>query len=695
MSRRRTVCRFVLLAVCATALAGPGRAQDLIYPKKGKPIRGRIIKHGDDGCEFNIYGTAVKGVVHGRESLAAKKLKKVVEDPDPHRSFWRRAKALNRGTPQEWVALGQEALKAKLKGLARHAFIRALELDRTFEPALKALGSSAKHVLVEHPRLNDELRKGLEKYLLEKDPGARADARQALRKIGATYSDDYFERAFRSAQQKRGRREDQVLTLRSKEHKGKYTLFVPTGYDPFSPTPLIVGLHGGGRGGKDGKAVVGSGVDAMNFYQREAAQRGWIVVCPTALAAPWGSKVNVGFVQAVIDEVKILFNVDENRIYLAGHSMGGYGSWFFGPHRDFAHQWAAIGPASGGGGGGLSVLKKTRTGVYLHHGANDHVCGVGSDRNMGEQMRSKGMDFVYCELPDSGHGWPDAVREEMFQFFEVRRLAVTKGRRAKGRFRVSQLPHGSFLAKVSKDEKKYFGDPGAGAGQSGASLKDLLADLKAGGGLAEKAAEQLGNLKKPAAATAVGKVLGSSKSTPDVRRFAVAALRRMGIPRTRKPLQKALVDDDLRVASEAFAALADKPDASDLKALKRGVLHLVDSFDGKRQGTRMSYPDFEAHTEAAGARAKALARHGGSGVVALVDKLAQGILLRDLEVRKLARAGHFPDRLRAKLASQLVDAIEKLADASSAPVLEALAANPTYKVADRAKAILAKLAQPR
>src|SRR5262249_3748235 len=151
-------------------------------------------------------------------------------------------------------------------------------------------------------------------------------------------------------------------------------------------------------------------------------QHGYIVVCPTAIAAPWSDARNDGFLLAIVEEITLLFHVDRNRIYLTGHSMGGYGAWYYG--QKYAHLWAAIAPMAGAGGDDLQRLRNTLTGVYLYHGANDEVVGVEADREAAEHMRTEGMDFVYAELPDSGHGLPDEVLQEMWQFFDLRRLAI-------------------------------------------------------------------------------------------------------------------------------------------------------------------------------------------------------------------------------------------------------------------------------
>ena len=246
----------ILLLLTILSAAAPAQA-DLIYPRKGRPAKGRVWDQDESGVTYNEYRTGIRGVTHGTVRLAAKRVKRVTRDPHPHHGFWRRVGELAKGSADEWVALGLEARKKKLKGLAEHAFVEALVRDGVHEAARKALGRARlKQVRATDPRLNAELKKKLELYLAAEDPEARKQALKELAAAGCRWPGQYLERAYRSAREKKGRTDDRILTIRSEKYKGVYTLFVPRTYDPFTPTPLVVGLHGGGRGGKDGKAVV-------------------------------------------------------------------------------------------------------------------------------------------------------------------------------------------------------------------------------------------------------------------------------------------------------------------------------------------------------------------------------------------------------------------------------------------------------
>lgn len=650
----------------------------------------------DDHVLFNRYRTGIRTVVHGTEELPARQVRRVVRDPDPHRAFWREAADLisEEAGADAWCRLAEEASSRRLKGLARHALVQALLRDPEHAGALKILGRDGESVREAHPGLNRPLAEKLQEYLgLQREEDLKA-AFKELEELGCPWPRHYLERARRSAGLETGCREDRALTLRAERVKGTYTLFVPEDYDPLVPAPLVVGLHGGGRGGKDGKDVVGSGSSAMNFYQAGAARRGWLVVCPTAVQAPWSARPNEELLLTVLEEVKLLYNVDENRIYLTGHSMGGFGAWHFGPRH--AHLWAAVAPMAGGGAQGLARLQETRTGVYLYHGADDPVVSCAGDRAAAERMLDRDMDFVYAEVPGAGHGFPREVAAEMWAFFEVRRLAVTPRRGPRGRFRVTQSPHSSFLAPPTREELRYLGPlkgrSGKEAGENDPAA--LLRNLRAGGGLAEKAVSRLGARKDARTASAVARVLADATASSDVRVAAARVLGLMARPEGRKALARALLEDDLDLVGEAAASLGRCGDPADVAAFGRGTRHLLRSFEASRLGRRMHYTDFAAHLKAAERMARSLAACGGEGAAAVLDQLARGLLLTPVAVRRLARAGHFPERLRRGFAGTLVSACEELGDPGAIPLLEALAGVRELGVTAECRRVISGLEKP-
>jgi dienelactone hydrolase len=91
----------------------------------------------------------------------------------------------------------------------------------------------------------------------------------------------------------------------------------------------------------------GAGVEAINQAQAYGHKNWGYVVAPTN-RRPYGYNwENWGRMDAleVLKIAKEKFNVDESRVYLTGHSMGGHGTWQLGIN--YPDQFAAIGPSAG------------------------------------------------------------------------------------------------------------------------------------------------------------------------------------------------------------------------------------------------------------------------------------------------------------------------------------------------------------
>lgn len=90
-----------------------------------------------------------------------------------------------------------------------------------------------------------------------------------------------------------------------------FRLYVPKGFKPETPLPLVVALHG--AGGNEHLFFDGYGLGQV---LREAEKRGWAVVAPRS-----GSGLN--HVWGALEAVQKLLPIDKARVYLIGHSMGG------------------------------------------------------------------------------------------------------------------------------------------------------------------------------------------------------------------------------------------------------------------------------------------------------------------------------------------------------------------------------------
>src|SRR5215510_3198555 len=195
-----------------------------------------------------------------------------------------------------------------------------------------------------------------------------------------------------------------------------YRFYIPKNYDAKKKWPMIIALHG--MGGDENSFFTGydNGV-----IRRAAEERGYIVVCPKGrgpvsmyLASAERDVIDV------IKEMKRDFSIDDDRVYLMGHSMGGYGTWSIAVnHPD---MFAAIGPISGGGTPFSTPKLKaiTRVPWIVVHGDNDPTVPVEESRKMVKAGKELGIEIKYIEVPGGNHG--DVVVpafKDIFDWFDA------------------------------------------------------------------------------------------------------------------------------------------------------------------------------------------------------------------------------------------------------------------------------------
>jgi poly(3-hydroxybutyrate) depolymerase len=205
---------------------------------------------------------------------------------------------------------------------------------------------------------------------------------------------------------------------------GGYILAAPMGYNVGgwygSPVMRFEGRGRGGRGG-DGQAARGRGGrgDGQAAEGRGGRGRGFNVgEQPENLA-----ELSEKDVMNVLAMVREEFNVDPDRIYLTGHSMGGAGTLFLGSkHADI---WAAIAPVAPAAfsmtENRVEILERLNDAdvpVMVVHGDEDEAVPVDLARTWAATMDEIGMDHEYVELPGITHGPVITVSQEhVYEFF--------------------------------------------------------------------------------------------------------------------------------------------------------------------------------------------------------------------------------------------------------------------------------------
>jgi predicted peptidase len=105
----------------------------------------------------------------------------------------------------------------------------------------------------------------------------------------------------------------------------------------------------------------------------------------------------------VIDIVRGEYAIDADRIYLLGHSMGGFGTWWLG--QKHAELWAAIAPMSGVlPNVDYHLARLTDVPVHISIGGQENPDWVAASRQQVETMQAMGMTTGYFEPADATHG---------------------------------------------------------------------------------------------------------------------------------------------------------------------------------------------------------------------------------------------------------------------------------------------------
>ena len=176
-----------------------------------------------------------------------------------------------------------------------------------------------------------------------------------------------------------------------------YRLFIPSTYDATKPAPLVITLHG--MGGDESSMFDGYG--GSGALKNEAEKHGFILASPKGRepASMYRGAAEKDVLD-VLAEVRRDYKVDPKRIYLMGHSMGGYGTWSIA----MAHpeKFAALGPIAGGGDPrGMEKIKHIPH--FIVHGDNDKTVPVTQSRIMVDAGKKLDVKIEYIEVPGGSH----------------------------------------------------------------------------------------------------------------------------------------------------------------------------------------------------------------------------------------------------------------------------------------------------
>ncbi len=223
-----------------------------------------------------------------------------------------------------------------------------------------------------------------------------------------------------------------------------YALYVPKSYDPKKAYPLLVSLHGAtsnhllnrrrvfGLGNRRGE----SDYEAIRNEDVTFPEVDFIVLSPYGRGEMAGyNGIAEADVLRAMDDVERAYNVDRDRVYLTGLSMGGGGTWHLGLR--YPDRFAAIAPVCAVGDASLlpfsqgasaddralmdltgpTVLAENAANlqVFIFHGDEDPAVNIEHSRRMVARYRDLGWldkSVHFFELPGVNHfAWDFAYRD--------------------------------------------------------------------------------------------------------------------------------------------------------------------------------------------------------------------------------------------------------------------------------------------
>jgi hypothetical protein len=122
-------------------------------------------------------------------------------------------------------------------------------------------------------------------------------------------------------------------------------------------------------------------------------------------------------VMTVLDMMRKEFNVDERRIYIMGHSMGGSGTLYLASK--YPQIWAAAAPIAPPGAGGPGVaesLGMSKLPTFVVQGDADTAVPVAGTRAFIDRLKAQNAVYEYLEIPGATHNITGIP--EIYKFFE-------------------------------------------------------------------------------------------------------------------------------------------------------------------------------------------------------------------------------------------------------------------------------------
>lgn len=214
--------------------------------------------------------------------------------------------------------------------------------------------------------------------------------------------------------------------------KINYLISLPEDYgaDLGRQWPLIFWLHGSGERGSN-VALLYPYIDPVpRGYVQPDILEIWeqlIFVLPQCPAnTRWSTPNMLEVLDAFLDEVMAEYDVDANRLYLGGISLGGEGAWAL--SMTYPERFAAVAPVASLPYRMNEVCVLKDVPVWVFHSAKDTACSPAPIQLMVEALKACGGNVKFTLYPDANHRTSclrAANTPELYDWFLQNSLAFT------------------------------------------------------------------------------------------------------------------------------------------------------------------------------------------------------------------------------------------------------------------------------
>jgi pimeloyl-ACP methyl ester carboxylesterase len=174
-----------------------------------------------------------------------------------------------------------------------------------------------------------------------------------------------------------------------REVSANYWLRLPAGFPATGRKfPLVIDLHGSGWLGHK-----------ISYKSRGGFSGPTFAVTPINMGGPW----QIDFLNAYLDELLAILPIDQDRVYLQGHSLGAMATWEWALNNP--ERFAAISPRAGIGEP-YRAQRLKYVPAWVIHGENDNVIPSGYADQMVTALQSQGAGVRLSIIKAGEHNMP-------------------------------------------------------------------------------------------------------------------------------------------------------------------------------------------------------------------------------------------------------------------------------------------------